>query len=198
MNNIKSGIQWPQLPKFKLNFGQSRSNNPGVPVPSAPNPPGKFAEFFGQGHDKFRVLGDVTNKYTNIDGLVEWKGMSGVLQFFHNWPMGFRSLKKAGWTKTFNQIFWNVLIFVLAFAAIYAGAISSGAISVPQEIKDKTDDNKFLQGLYFAVVTMTTLGFGDITPATVGGQILVMFHILSFFVFNFIWSIDFKPESIFG
>lgn len=173
------------------------SRNSGVSVPR------RMSQFFGGpaeagGQRAFRLTGDVMNKYTNVNGIVTWKGMSGILQAFHRWPLGFGdNLKKAGWTKVANQIIWNILIFVLLFGLIYGGMIKSGALSVPEEMAKQTK-NPFAQGLYFAVVTTTTLGFGDITPATVAGQMAVTFHIILFFIFNFIWSINFKPDAIFS
>ena len=35
-----------------------------------------------------------------------------------------------------------------------------------------------LDGIYFSVVTFTTLGFGDIYPATVVGKVLVMVEVV--------------------
>jgi voltage-gated potassium channel len=38
--------------------------------------------------------------------------------------------------------------------------------------------SSILDSLYFTIVTCTTLGYGDITPATWAGKILVSFEIL--------------------
>jgi hypothetical protein len=159
----------------------------------------RLSNFFGRNPtgQQFGLAKGVTNKYTydSSTKLVDWKGVSGLLQFFHKYPMGFTTgMKQADWTKTFNQIFWNILIFVIGFGFLYSMNMSS--FSVPEEM-DKQVSNPVAKGMYFSVVTMTTLGFGDITPSTVGGQVLVMFHIMLFFLFNFIWAIDFKPEKLF-
>lgn len=160
----------------------------------------RVSNFFGRGTgSQFGLASGVTNKfnYDSVNDIVNWKGMSGILQFFHRWPMGFGNMKKSDWAKTFNQIFWNIAIFVVLFGFIYAGMIQSGALGVPDGIKEQTP-NPVAQGMYFSVITMTTLGFGDITPATVGGQVMVTLHILLFFIFNFIWTLDFKPEKLFS
>lgn len=36
-----------------------------------------------------------------------------------------------------------------------------------------------VESLYFSVVTLTTVGFGDFTPTTPGGQIFTIFYILT-------------------
>jgi len=41
-----------------------------------------------------------------------------------------------------------------------------------------TTGKSLWQGLYFSVVTFTTLGFGDITPASPFGQVLTVFEVL--------------------
>jgi voltage-gated potassium channel len=48
----------------------------------------------------------------------------------------------------------------------------------------------FLNALYYTVVTMTTLGFGDIVPVTWDGKLLLIFQsLLSYFMFAFMIGI---------
>lgn len=133
------------------------------------------------------------SKYTQIGDKISWHGVSGFLQFFYKFPFGYMS--ESDWAFAVNQILWNILLFVVIPGFIYGSMIKNGSLSVPDGIKEQTPDPTF-QGFYFAVITMTTLGFGDITPATVGGQVMVMFHILLFFLFNFIWTLEWDPAEL--
>lgn len=159
------------------------------------NPLMQGKSFFGRGEQGgFGLASGFNDKYqTYGDGTVGWRGISGILQFIHKFPFGYMS--KSDWAKSLNQILWNIIIFIGIFGAIYGGMIKSGALGVPDGIADQTPD-PMAQGYYFAVVTMTTLGFGDITPATVGGQVMVMFQILLFFIFNFIWTLEYDPSEL--
>lgn len=153
-------------------------------------PTTRVEDFFGKRDSGFGLLRGAEEGikyYVNNKGEVLWRGMSGILQFFHRWPLGFI---KNSWARSVNQVIWNVILFIIIPGAIYSALIRNNAINVPEEIQKQTPD-PFKQGLYFATVTMTTLGFGDITPKTIGAQIAVMFHILFFFIFNFIWTLDF-------
>ena len=39
-------------------------------------------------------------------------------------------------------------------------------------------DLPYIDAMYFIVVTVTTLGYGDISPETTGGKVIVMFSII--------------------
>ena len=158
------------------------------------NRPSSAADFFGRSGNGFGLARGINDKYTtNVDGTHSWKGISGILQFIWKFPFGY--ITNSDWGKGMNQIFWNIILFVIVFGLIYGGMIKSGALSVPEEMAAQTPD-PMAQGMYFSVITMTTLGFGDITPATVGGQIVVMLHIILFFLFNFIWTLEFDPTEL--
>ena len=42
---------------------------------------------------------------------------------------------------------------------------------------DYGDHQTFLSPLYYSVVTLTTLGYGDIVPSSVSGQIVAMMEV---------------------
>lgn len=73
---------------------------------------------------------------------------------------------------------WTALI-----AVIWAGIYSQLPIAYG-------DNETFLSPLYFSVVTLTTLGYGDALPTTVGGQIAVMCQVvLGYFMLGGLLSI---------
>jgi len=123
---------------------------------------------------------------------LDWDGFSGLLQWFTKYPIPI----EASWAPTLNQILWNIIFFILFYGLIYGAIINSGSemISVPEEIQQQTP-SPWTQGIYFSIVTMTSLGFGDITPGTFGGQMIVTSQILLFFMFNFIWTLNFDVSS---
>ncbi len=43
----------------------------------------------------------------------------------------------------------------------------------------RVEDWTIIQSLYFSVVTLTTVGFGDFAPTTPGAQIFTIFYILT-------------------
>lgn len=42
----------------------------------------------------------------------------------------------------------------------------------------KLENLSFVDGFYFSIIALTTVGFGDITPATDTGKIFVAFYLL--------------------
>ena len=70
-------------------------------------------------------------------------------------------------------------MFTIVLTLLILIYISSGMIMVTEN--EERDDNqklKFHNSLYFVVVTLTTVGYGDITPETELGRVLVMFVIV--------------------
>lgn len=68
----------------------------------------------------------------------------------------------------------RIVFTVFAIVFIYAGII----FQVEQRYHPETF-NTFLDAAYFAVVTMTTVGYGDITPVSDAGRVFTILMILS-------------------
>ena len=64
--------------------------------------------------------------------------------------------------------------FLLSIIFVYSGLI----YQVEHPVNSKSFKN-FLDAIYFSVVTMTTVGFGDITPISETGRLLTLLMILT-------------------
>ncbi len=71
-------------------------------------------------------------------------------------------------------IFGRILFTLFSIIFIYSGAI----YQVEHEANGENFDT-FLDAMYFAVVTMTTVGYGDITPTSEAGRGLTIMMILT-------------------
>ncbi len=66
-------------------------------------------------------------------------------------------------------------LFILAIALVFAGLYSLVAI-------DYGDYPSALSPFYFSIVTLTTLGYGDVLPASTAAQVLVIIEVTSGYV----------------
>jgi len=64
-----------------------------------------------------------------------------------------------------------ILLLILLFAVLY------GFVTI-----DYGDHRTWFSGIYYSVVTITTLGYGDVLPASFGGQIVVVAEVVSGYV----------------
>lgn len=71
-------------------------------------------------------------------------------------------------------IFARILFTLFAIIFVYSGLIYQVEHPVNPEVF-----TTFLDALYFSIVTMTTVGFGDVTPASELGRWLTVFMILT-------------------
>lgn len=71
-------------------------------------------------------------------------------------------------------IFARILFSLFAIIFVYSGLI----YQVEHQVNAQTFGT-FLDAVYFSVVTMTTVGFGDLTPISEGGRLLTVLMILT-------------------
>jgi len=102
-----------------------------------------------------------------------------ILRFF----VLFRVFKLLRYTKSINQ-FVDVLankrfeLFTLLFILFFVMVVSGIAIYVLEE-KSNPNINSLFDAVYWALITISTVGYGDISPITTGGRIISIIIIIS-------------------
>ncbi len=85
-----------------------------------------------------------------------------------------RFLEEDRWLGREGLIVARIIFTLISIILIYSGAI--------YQVEHPVDPNvfgSFLDAMYFAVVTMTTVGYGDVTPVSDAGRILTVMMILT-------------------
>jgi voltage-gated potassium channel len=66
----------------------------------------------------------------------------------------------------------NKLLFAFAFSVFGVSVLLGGLSIYLLEVKENPGVNNLGDGLWWAIVTLTTVGFGDITPESVAGKVV--------------------------
>ncbi len=77
----------------------------------------------------------------------------------------------------------HLIIFRIIYIMISIVFVSAGLIFYAEHKINPENFSTFFDGVYFSVVTLTTVGFGDIAPVSIYGKIITMCIIISGIVF---------------
>ncbi len=94
----------------------------------------------------------------------------------------------------------HLIIFRISYIMFAIVFVSSGLIFYTEHNINPENFRTFFDGVYFSIVTLTTVGFGDITPLSDYGRVITILIIISGILFipwqvrnliaNFIFSIN--------
>ncbi|WP_017324880.1 ion transporter [Synechococcus sp. PCC 7336] len=113
-------------------------------------------------------LGLLDVRFVRFVRLVEGFRILRLVRFVDSnpWPGGDR--------RTDKLIIGRIIFTLFAIVFVY-----SGSIYEMEHAANPTVFRTFLDAFYFSVVTMTTVGFGDMTPVSGGGRLFTVLMILT-------------------
>lgn len=89
------------------------------------------------------------------------------------------------------------LLFVIVFASLYS-IIDSISIAPHFSIQGELRDMRFLEAIYFSLITFSTVGYGDITPVSHAARIVVTIQVLTGVVltlFGFFAIMNYRTDN---
>lgn len=108
--------------------------------------------------------------------------------FFKRHYLRFFEYKFLEVTAFYGTSIWRWSLTTLAFSVIIAFAHMLADLTLPVELRTVQNPSAWFDYFYLSIITITTVGFGDITPVSTIGKILTMteaflgFVMLSIFV----------------
>ncbi len=132
----------------------------------------------------FKIIQVKLNFIFSVKAIID---LLAILPFFHELRLLrlfvlFRVFKLFRYTNSF-KIFTSVLstkkfeFFILLMFASIVISVSSILIYVMEANNPDSPVNTLFEAVYWSIVTISTVGYGDITPITIEGRVVAMFVI---------------------
>ncbi|MBU4693508.1 ion transporter [Mycoplasma zalophidermidis] len=97
-----------------------------------------------------------------------------LLSLFSPFAALFRVFKKEKYVLIYTFIFMLFVIIIFSLIFYSEEYNTTTKIFMQKEGQTVPDGNQFIKAIYFTTVTMTTIGYGDLTPATEIGRVMVI------------------------